>query len=382
MRVCIAYAGSLVPQKGGGIASVICNIVKHTSKKIEYVLLAPYDETALSEIAKTYPTTVEIAYVKPQSTVFAGFMNYLVKNVDDFDILHFHNLPFGRDLPLAFKNHFKRKYSIYSHHISYEELCNSKLFLGYYYSIFNLFGRIWKKVVANSQFVMNNDLARFRSLQHKVCLIRNGVDLELVRRAKPIGLNGDPSVLFVGHLVRRKGIDLILEAMDMLSSSGIKANPMLHVVGTGIMEKNCKEYVASHGLSSKVSFWGSVPESSKFGMMKGADIVVVPSRYENFCIVVLEAMAAGKPVIASCVGGIPEVLVQGVNGILTSPCSSNFAMALKYLCERKQLLEEYGRNNQRTVIPFDWKNIAQSYVKLYNMGTSSSDVRCHPTEAV
>lgn len=382
MRVCIAYAGSLAPQKGGGIASVICNIVQHTSKKIEYVLLAPYDETALSEIAKTYPTTVEIAYVKPQSTVFAGFMDYLVKNVDDFDILHFHNLPFGRDLPLAFKNHFKRKYLIYSHHISYEELYNGKLILGYYYSIFNLFGRIWRKVVANSQFVMNNDLARFRSLQGKVCLIRNGVDLELVRRAKPIRLDGDPSVLFVGHLVRRKGIDIILEAMDVLSSRGIRANPMLHIVGTGTMERTCKEYVTRHRLSSKVSFWGPVQESSKFGMMKGADIIVIPSRYENSCIVQLEAMAAGKPIIASCVGGIPEIFVQGVNGILTSPSGRKFATALKYLCERKQLLEEYGRNNQRTVIPFDWKNIAQSYVKLYNMVTSNSDVRCHPTEVV
>jgi glycosyltransferase involved in cell wall biosynthesis len=378
----MAYAGSLAPQKGGGIASVICNIVQHTSKKIEYVLLAPYDENALSEIAKTYPSTVEIAYVKPQSTVFAGFMDYLVKNVDDFDILHFHNLPFGRDLPLAFKNHFKRKNLIYSHHISYEELFNSKLIVGYYYSIFNLFGRIWRKVIANSQYVMNNDLARFRRLKGKVCLIRNGVDLEVVRRAKPIRLDGDPSVLFVGHLVRRKGIDIILEAMDMLSSRGIRANPMLHIVGTGIMEKNCKEYVARHRLSSKVSFWGPVSESSKFGMMKGADIVVVPSRYEPFGIVVLEAMAAGKPVIASCVGGIPEVFVQGVNGILTSPSSSKFAMALKYLCERKQLLEEYGRNNQRTVMSFDWKNIAQSYIKLYSMVANSSDVKCFPTGVV
>jgi 1,4-alpha-glucan branching enzyme len=296
--------------------------------------------------------------------------------------LHFHDFPFGRDLPLAFKNHFKRKNLIYSHHISYEELFNSKLILGYYYSVFNLFGRIWRKVVANSQFVMNNDLARFRSLQGKICLIRNGVDLELVRRAKPIGLDGDPSVLFVGHLVRRKGIDIMLEAMDMLLSSGIKANPMLHVVGTGIMEKNCKEYVANHGLSSNVSFWGSVPESSKFGMMKAADILVVPSRYEPFGIVVLEAMAAGKPVIASCVGGIPEIFVQGVNGILTSPSSRKFATALKYLCERKQLLEEYGRNNQRTVIPFDWKNIAQSYVKLYSMVANSPDVNCLPTGVV
>jgi glycosyltransferase involved in cell wall biosynthesis len=237
--------------------------------------------------------------------------------------------------------------------------------LAYYFSSLNLFGRIWKKIVAPSRFVAKNDLARFRNLKGKICLVRNGIDVELIRRAKPMRLEGDPSILFMGHLLYWKGIDILLDAMNMLVSQGIKANPMLHILGSGIMEEHCKEYVSRHGLADKVHFWGYAGESVKFRMLKGADMVVIPSRYETSSVVLLEAMAAGKPVIATRVGGIPELLKHGVNGILTSPLSGEIAMAIKSLCERKQLVEEYGRNNQEAAKLFDWKNIAQSYVQLY-----------------
>jgi len=109
--------------------------------------------------------------------------------------------------------------------------------------------------------------------------------------------------------------------------------------------------------------------------MKGADIVVVPSRYETLGIVVLEAMAAGKPVIASRVGGIPEVAKHGVNGILTYPSSNQVAMAVKTFCEGRQLIEEYGKNNQKAIASFDWKKIGKSYAQLYASVIDNHDVR-------
>jgi glycosyltransferase involved in cell wall biosynthesis len=101
-------------------------------------------------------------------------------------------------------------------------------------------------------------------------------------------------------------------------------------------------------------------------MLKGADIAVVPSRYENAGIVLLEAMAAGKPVVATRVGGIPEYVEHGVNGILVRPHSRQLAGAIKTLCENERLAADYARNNERSVKLYDWKNIVQSYVDLYD----------------
>jgi glycosyltransferase involved in cell wall biosynthesis len=365
MRVCVVYTGGLTPDKGGGIASVINNIIRYTCDRIEYSLLTTYDETEMAKIRKIYPSGIEFNYVKLGHNVLTDTARYFVKEVGDFDILHFHDLPFGREFLLVMKNYVLGKNLLYSHHISYEALSHNRMLLGYYYSAFNWLGATWKKVVANSQFIINNDLSRFRNLQGKVCLIRNGVDVELIRKTKPVNLEGDPSILFVGHLVQRKGIDVLLEAMRLLSSHRIQASPKLHIVGSGEMEENCKEYVIRHGLKNKVHFWGALQESSKFRIMKGADVIVIPSRYENAPIVLLEAIAAGKPIIATSVGGIPEIFEQGAKGILTSPSSHQIARAIVYLCERTTLIEEYGENNQKVAALFDWKNVAESYVKLY-----------------
>jgi glycosyltransferase involved in cell wall biosynthesis len=375
MRVCLVHTAGLVPSKAGGIASVISNIVKYASKEIDFSMLTNFDETEIREIHELYPSTVKIEYLE-SSNIFADFIFNLIRKADNFDILHFHDFPFGRELSLALKARLSGTNLIYSHHITQEEFFHNRLALGYYYSSFNSFGKILKKVVANSQFIANNDLARYKNFQHKVHIIRNGVDAELIRRTKPLVLEGEPSFAFVGHLVHRKGIDNLLEAFKMLLNNGIgaKTNPKLHIVGSGAMEKSCREYVTRNGLDMRVKFWGSLSESMKFRIMKGADVIVVPSRYENLPIVILEAMAAGKPVIATCVGGIPEVIVQGINGILVYPSSSQIAVALKSFCERKELIEEYGRNNQEAVKLFDWNLIAHSYVRLYNSVINNYDL--------
>ncbi len=365
-RVCIAYTNGLTPKKGGGVAAVINNIVKFTSDQIEYSLLTTYDKQELEEMEKIYPHNVNIVYVKWAGSIFESFMHYLVKKVDNFDILHFHNLPLSNDLPFSLKALIHKKTLIYSHHNSLEEFNKNKLVRGYYYLCLNQFGRVFKKVIVNSQFIEQNDLARFRVLRGKVTLIRNGVNLEFFRNSEPFYLEGEPSILFVGHLVRRKGVDILLKAFKILSSLRLGSKPMLHVVGDGDMEKSCRDYVARNGLGGSVFFWGPVDESLKIRIIKGADIVVLPSLFENASVAILEAMAAGKAIIATRVGGTPEIIKHGINGILTEPSISQVAQAMRFLCENVSIRNAYGKNNKIAVSSFSWNKIAESYVKLYS----------------
>jgi len=365
MRVCLAYPYGLTPIKGGGVAAVINNLVKYAGNKVDYSLLTVYDETESPVIDKLYPHNVDINYVKPTKSIFKSFIHYLAKNVDDFDILHLHNLPFGRDMPFAWKTYFRGKRLVYTHHNSHEEFTHNRFSRGYYYWSLNQFGKVCKKVVVNSNFMVKNDLGRFGVLGGKVCVIRNGVDVELIKIAEPLDLEGEPSILFVGHLVHRKGIDILLKAFDILSSWSLEVKPKFHIVGSGDLEKSCREYVVDHNLVGKVCFWGSVAESLKIRMMKGADMVIMPSRFENASIVILEAMAAGKAIVATRVGGIPEILEHGTNGILTNPSSIQIAEAIKFLCENKPVAEMFGKNNERAVLPFSWNRIAESYIRLY-----------------
>jgi glycosyltransferase involved in cell wall biosynthesis len=365
VRVCLAYTGGLTPRRGGGVASVINHVVRYTADEVEYSLLTVCDEAELREIRGVYPSTVKIQYVKPVENVAASSLLYLAKEVDDFDILHFHDFPLGRDLPLLLKTYLRGKKLVYSHHISLEELIHDRLTLGYYYSALRGFAGVWEKVIANSVYILENDLSRFRSLRKKTFVIRNGIDAELIRQTKPLEMDGDPSILFVGHLDYRKGIDMMLEAFYKFVSRQVGAESKLHIVGSGALDKACREYVSHRKLDSKVRFWGSVPEELKFRLIKGSDIVVIPSRYENAPIVLLEAMAAGKPVIASRVGGIPEIVDHEVNGILIEPFTHQIAIAIESLSRNRSLIKEYGKNNEKKASLFTWRRIAKSYAELY-----------------
>jgi len=365
MRVCLVYIGGLTPRVGGGTASVINNIVRFSRDKIDYTLLTVYREKEIKEIGKLYPKNVKISYVKSSKRVFDSFLRFLFKRVDDFDVVHFHDFPFGRDLPLALRMCFRRKKLVYSHHISLEEFIHNRFLLGYYYSCLNFLGRFFKKVITNSRFVLENDLSRFEVLRDKVCVIRQGVDIDFIRGIKPLSLEGDPSIVFIGHLIYRKGIDLLLRAFHVLRSRfGFKVK--LHIVGSGVLEKECKEYVFRHGLDGDVCFWGSVDEALKFRILKGADVLVLPSRYENLPVVLFEGMAAGKAIVATRVGGVSEVFKHGINGLLTTPNSLEIANSMRLLCENRDLISKFGENNVRAAVSFDWRNIVGEYVSLYH----------------
>ena len=366
MRVYMAYTDSLMPKTGGGIASVISNVVKHTYKDIEYVLLTICNENELSEIREFYDSKVEIQCINPERNILCSTLRYLTKNLGNFDTIHFHNLPFGRDFSMPFKAYFRKRKLVYTHHVGYEQLYQSKLLLGYYHSFFNLFGTLVNKVVVNSEFVVKNELKNFRSLHNKIVLIRNGVDLDTIKQTKPLILDGDPSILFVGHLTYTKGIDILLESIQILKSLHIKANFKLHVVGSGIMDEECRRYVAKNGLNDQVCFWGSVTDSLVIRLMKGANFMVVPSRYDvGGPLVLIEAMAAGKAIIATSAGSIPEIFVHGCNGILTKPSSRDIALAIKSFCEGQQPISKFQKNNIESAKEFDWKVIAKLYPELY-----------------
>lgn len=123
-------------------------------------------------------------------------------------------------------------------------------------------------------------------------------------------------LLFVGRLSPEKGIREILETMNELKEYDIK----LLFIGKGRMEKDIKEYVIKNHLCETIEMAGAKPWGEElFSYIEIADCLLLPSYNEGLAMVTLEAMAKGTPVIASNVGGIPDVVHQDENGILIEP---------------------------------------------------------------
>ncbi|MDR3435678.1 glycosyltransferase [Telmatospirillum sp.] len=135
---------------------------------------------------------------------------------------------------------------------------------------------------------------------------------------------GGLRIVFVGRLEARKGIDLLLAAaLPVLASH---PEVYLDIVGNdtiagpgGMTYRASFEATADPALRARVRFHGEVPEAALKGFYQACDLFVAPSRFESFGLILVEAMMFGKPVIACRAGGMPEVIEEGVTGLLAEP---------------------------------------------------------------
>ncbi len=204
-------------------------------------------------------------------------------------------------------------------------------------------------------------------------VIPNGVDLDCFSSGvSPIDEFGDGkiNILFVGRLEKRKGLDYLLEAHKHIKQE--IPNSRLIVVGPGTRLRNKYEKrVARNGLKDVV-FVGCVSHDELPRYYNTADIVCAPATgKESFGIVLLEAMALGKPVVASNIDGYASIMTHGAEGLLVPPKDEKaLAQALLSLMESKSLRQQMGVRGRLTAADYDWKRVVQKvldyYVKVLN----------------
>lgn len=160
----------------------------------------------------------------------------------------------------------------------------------------------------------------FRSLGlQRLRIVRNGVPSPFFRsrdNIKPPRSEGPLRLLFVGALIERKGIQDLIHAMGKAVGKG--ADLTLDIVGEGDINR-FRPLLQSLDLETRVSYLGTLRGESLIKAYYNAHILVLPSYEEGLPLVLLEAMAAGLAVIATPVGGIPDLVVNGMNGILVTP---------------------------------------------------------------
>jgi len=172
--------------------------------------------------------------------------------------------------------------------------------------------------------------------REKIRLIHSGIDLSRYRAVSDGALarSGRTVVGTVATLEKRKGHRYLFEAARLLKNRGHKIQ--FRLAGDGSMRSELEEMVSSLDLKDEVAFCGFVSDIPSF--LSEIDLFVLPSLYEGLGVSVLEAMAAKKAVIASRVGGLPEIVIDSVTGILVSPADGEaLAGAIGKLLREPQL---------------------------------------------
>ena len=155
----------------------------------------------------------------------------------------------------------------------------------------------------------------------------------------------DNYFLYAGRLARPKGILTLLEAMRQADVTA-----ELRIAGAGDMESELRDFAARYGLSN-VRFLGHLDTAELTHTMQHALCTVQPSEwYENYSMTVIESLACGTPVVGAAIGGIPEQVRDGVNGLLFEPGNATqLAEKLRYLHARREQAIEMGRAGRRQV---------------------------------
>jgi D-inositol-3-phosphate glycosyltransferase len=207
----------------------------------------------------------------------------------------------------------------------------------------------------------------------KLAVIPLGVDLDRFRPADKdsaraaLGLKDERIILFVGRIEPLKGVDILINAAAMLESD---VDCSVLIVGgdesSTAQLKTLRDLARERGIEHRVAFAGAVDHDKLPLYYNAADVCVVPSHYESFGLVAVEAMASGVPVIASRVGGLAGTVKDGETGYLVPwLCPEPFAERIEMLLENESLRRNLGGAARDAVGRYRWENVATAVLHLY-----------------
>jgi glycosyltransferase involved in cell wall biosynthesis len=197
-----------------------------------------------------------------------------------------------------------------------------------------------------------------------VVVVPNGINLNENTEGEAEGENPGKRVLFVGRLHPVKGAQYLLGAMKIIHQKLPEAKLVL--VGDGEEREHLETLTDNLGIRECVEFAGRVPHERVQDYMNQAEVFVLPSLSEGFPVTILEAMACGLPVVATRVGGIPDIIEDGINGYLVGTMNQEqIAEALLKLLQDEQLRNNISDSNRETAEKYRWDTVITTLEGIY-----------------
>jgi glycosyltransferase involved in cell wall biosynthesis len=196
----------------------------------------------------------------------------------------------------------------------------------------------------------------------RTVFIPNGVDIE---KYTPT-YSDEGYIYFSGRIVKKKGLNYLIKAYSMLGSE-LQDRFELVIGGFGLEKENLEKLASEHGIKDRILFLSWLSNLDFIKKVASCSVYVMPSLHEGLPVALLETMALGKPMIASNISGIQEVITHGRDGFLFETGNvSELKKYLELLLEDKELRERTGKNARKTVEEgYTFEKVADRHIKLY-----------------
>lgn len=231
-----------------------------------------------------------------------------------------------------------------------------------------------KAIVAVSRQTLN-EAAKYIPREKIMASIENGVDLQRFRplalsereqRKAELGFAGRRIVVFVGHEFERKRLDLVIGALAELDDSVV----LWVIGGRGSNQDSYLQQAHKIGVAHRVKFWGTQRHTEQY--FQAADVFALPSDYEAWPLVALEALACGVPTLLTDVGGARQIISDGKNGYIVASSVSAVAQRLRDVINRGDDMRASARLSAEN---YGWDRIAEKYLSLLQRVSSEAGPR-------
>lgn len=227
----------------------------------------------------------------------------------------------------------------------------------------------WSVPVALSELVRESIIQYYQMDKEKIPVILNGVDLSKCKPKRNYSVDGNFKILHIGRFSEQKNHRGLIEAFYAFHTQ--YPNSELWLIGDGIMKNEIEEYVKNKQISGSVKFLGL--QNDVHGYLHDADIFTLPSYYEGIPMTLIEAMGSGLPIVATAVGGVPDMLNE-VSAILVPVDSNIIAEALKNYYLNEQLRENHGLAALELSKCFSVETMADQYISVYETISEISSI--------
>jgi glycosyltransferase involved in cell wall biosynthesis len=366
------------PQSVGGRENHVYYLGKTLSRKGHKVevftssdsLLKRYSKFENSNMVIHYFPTIKLPVSMGYYRINPTMLFVLLKK--DFDVIHAHEYFHFTTFISALAAKIKKIPFILTEHGYPEQFGASNFLLKLYHRFcLPLIISSSKKVIAVSKSIKNEIISKFSISPEKMSVVYNAIDLnDYTKKSnifiKKYSLKDKKIILSVGRLIKEKGFQHLIKTLPFILKK--ISDVRLVIIGPDHYFKKSLVRISEHaGMQNRVFFTGKVSNEMLKSAIFCSDVVVIPSLYEPFGIIALEAMSYGKPIVASRVGGLKEFLVNKETCLFCPPnYSEGLARCLTEILTNKKLSLKLGKNAKEAVKKYDWDKIIDRITCIYS----------------
>ena len=341
-------------------AEIMCeNLVYALTKRgVDVVVVSFYDQrSAITE--RLEASGIRLYYLGKNMGIDFSMIGKLKKIMqkEKPDVIHTHRYAMQYAVPAAILSGVKARVHTV-HNIATKEFGKAKrIVANWCYKHHNVCP------VALSEIVKATVIEEYGIQNEKIPVVYNGIDL-LKCNPKSIYMRSTPfRILHIGRFSEQKNHDMLLHAFAKFHEK--HADSELLLLGDGELRPRIEELISDLGLSESVTLIGV--QSDVCGFLHDADAFVLPSLYEGIPMTLIEAMGTALPIVATAVGGVPDMLKNGESAMLTSVDVDELVRAFSTLYGSEELRRKLGTAALAASNKFSADEMARKYLEIYDM---------------